>query len=222
METCAGCGATAGAHPWVGVGQSTTVPICSACQAEPTHRTRPLKVTFFSRMTAGAAVALAGSTRVSGQTLVSGAKPWGALDPNSQHQLWSHWLFTVREFGQGIASIRTVAVNARRWLRQGFGSVGEARVERKLFSTTLPDGVVLHQSGYVIEGRVEACPRTTPVMCRPIERDFQRFVVQGWGSLAVGAYRQGAGGGPARREAPYAGGGRDVRRGFARPEGGLT
>jgi hypothetical protein len=61
MELCSGCGAVTGQHPMVGVardddGQMAAFPICHACWADPAHRQRPLKMHFFARGQAGAAV----------------------------------------------------------------------------------------------------------------------------------------------------------------------
>lgn len=95
------------------------------------------------------------------------------MDPNTQHQLWSAWTFTVREAGRQVPRA-DVELNAARWLRKGFGSVGECRVVRTI-------------EGWRIEARVEGVPAHDPGYVASVEREFRaRFVAQGWGVLASG------------------------------------
>ncbi len=56
---------------------------------------------------------------------------WGKMDPNSDHQLWSHWTFTV--YGGKSVPIKEVQENVARWLKMGFGSVGQ--IAEKLAQT---------------------------------------------------------------------------------------
>lgn len=60
-DLCSGCGALAPRHPYVGVtrdddGRMAAFPICVACYADPSHRQRVLKMHFFARDQALAAV----------------------------------------------------------------------------------------------------------------------------------------------------------------------
>lgn len=95
--------------------------------------------------------------------------PWG-VDPNSQHQLWSHWTFRVA--GGRALPAGPVRENAARWLRKGFGSVGQARVRRTL-------------AGWIIEARVEGVPAEDPAYVVQVRKAFRKFVEQGWGPMAV-------------------------------------
>lgn len=97
---------------------------------------------------------------------------WGNMNPNSQHQLWSEWTFNVWDSGKH-PSYNEVLDNTRRWLRKGFGSVGEMKVEEKVRS-------------WHIVVRVEGVPATDPNYQVQVHESFQRFVEQGWGILAVG------------------------------------
>lgn len=103
------------------------------------------------------------------------ARPWGGIDPNSQHQLWSSWTFRVET--SRTVPLEEVKLNAARWLRKGFGSVGQARVLERL------EG---RQVVYVIEARVEGAPAHDPGYVASVERGFTRFVDQGFGPLARG------------------------------------
>lgn len=95
------------------------------------------------------------------------------MDPNSQHQLWSHWTLTVREGGRSVP-LAAVELNAARWLRKGFGPVGQARIRRKVY-------------GWKIEARVEGVPAHDPGYVASVRRQFQdHFVAKGWGPLARG------------------------------------
>jgi hypothetical protein len=103
---------------------------------------------------------------------MSTARPWGALDPNSQHQLWSRWTFTVWDNGKH-PPYKEVRQNAAAWLRKGFGSVGHAHVDEKV-------------STWVIIAEVEGAPAHDPDFVKSVERQFQKhFVEKGWGPLAI-------------------------------------
>lgn len=99
-------------------------------------------------------------------------KPWGGIDPNSQHQLWSRWTFEI--FSTKRQSLTEVLDNARRWLRQGFGSVGHVRVSKRIWS-------------WVIIAEVEGMPAHDPDFVASVRRQFQHnFVELGWGRLGWG------------------------------------
>lgn len=98
------------------------------------------------------------------------------MDPNSANQIWSAWIFTVQEAGR-TAPRADVEANAARWLRRGFGSVGECRVSRTA-------------KGWKIEARVEGVSAHDPGYVASVRRQFQaRFVAQGWGPLASSTVR---------------------------------
>lgn len=96
---------------------------------------------------------------------------WAGMNPNSQHQLWSEWTFSVWDSGKH-PSFAEVKENAQRWLRKGFGSVGEMSVEEKIGS-------------WIIKARVEGVPAQDPAYQKQVGKMFRRFVEQGWGPLAV-------------------------------------
>jgi len=99
-------------------------------------------------------------------------KPWGAIDPNSDHQLWSHWTFRV--VGGRVVPMKDVRENTASWLRCKFGSVGQAKVSL--------DAV----GAYIIEARVEGVDAHDPGVATSVRKDFASFVSQGWGPLAIG------------------------------------
>ena len=98
-------------------------------------------------------------------------KPWGGIDPNSQHQIWSHWTFTVHASGRH-PSYADVKKNVTTWLRKGFGSVGQAKI-------------VEHVNSWVIEARVEGVPADDPKYYDYVCSEFSKFVELGWGPLAI-------------------------------------
>lgn len=100
--------------------------------------------------------------------------PWGRLDPNSAHQLWSHWLFRIWPCGR-YPPIREVEANAARWLRSGFGSVGQVRVTERV-----EHGLAATWIEAMIEGR----PAHDPEYVASVRRGFRKFVDEGWGRLA--------------------------------------
>ena len=58
-------------------------------------------------------------------------KPWGSLDPNSQHQFWSRWTVTLRAHsGRPLPSVQEIADNARRFYKLLFASsIGHVRAD---------------------------------------------------------------------------------------------
>lgn len=103
-------------------------------------------------------------------------KPYGPIDPNSQHQMWSRWIFTVREAGRH-APFEDVKSNAARWARLGFGSVGRIRVVENL-------------QGFVITVEVEGPPAHDPQYVEKVKLEFQQnFVNKGWGNFATGTVK---------------------------------
>lgn len=96
---------------------------------------------------------------------------WHGVSPNTAHQEWSHWTFKVKEAGRHIPRA-DVELNAMRWLRMGFGSVGEARI------TQTP-------TGWKIEARIEGESAADPNYVRSVRHAFREFVRKGWGLGAV-------------------------------------
>lgn len=58
-------------------------------------------------------------------------RPWGSLDPNSQHQLWSRWTVTLEALPDRLLpSVQEIADNTRRFYKQLFRSaIGRVRAE---------------------------------------------------------------------------------------------
>lgn len=95
------------------------------------------------------------------------------MDPNSQNQMWSRWVFIVHAIGRKV-SYEDVKTNAARWIRLGFGSTGVCRVSRT------PDG-------WKIEAKVEGVPAHDPKYVEHVKLEFNRnFVAKGWGPVAWG------------------------------------
>lgn len=112
------------------------------------------------------------------------AKPFGPIDPNSQHQLWSEWIFTIYT-GSKRAPFGEVKYNAAKWLRQGFGSVGRAKLEEQIVTATLPDHSKVLENVVVITVQVEGAPAHDPGYVASVRRGLSRFVEQGWGAMAA-------------------------------------
>lgn len=92
------------------------------------------------------------------------------MDPNGAKQFWSEWRFYVRDAGKNV-SRKEVELNALRWLRMQFGSVGTANIQRR-------------PSGWRIRALVEGAPAHDPLYVEHIRLRFARFVFLGWGALA--------------------------------------
>ena len=105
----------------------------------------------------------------------------GGMSPNTEHQLWSHWTFSITG-GRGIP-IETVRTNAKVWLAAKFGKdVGQARVQRCLIG----DGVHAHTS-IVIECQISHPNANDPEFVAHIRSRFEsEFVSVGFGELARG------------------------------------
>lgn len=63
--------------------------------------------------------------------------------------------------------------NAARWLAKGFGHAGQVRVTE-------------HVCCWRIECEVEGVPAHDPEYVRSVKKQFNGFVSQGWGPLAIG------------------------------------
>ena len=95
------------------------------------------------------------------------------MDPNSCHQLWSQWIFTIREIRH--VPRKDVECNVARWLSQGFGHAGAYKVKRQA-------------RGWEIRAVIEGKPAHDPAYVASVRRAFRdHFVARGWGQLgAVG------------------------------------
>ncbi len=101
-------------------------------------------------------------------------RPWGNMDPNSDHQLWSKWIFTVAEIGKHMP-FADVKHNAARWIKMAFSKpIGRMKVEE-------------HIRSYVITADIEGLPANDPEFIQIVKLQFQRdFVDKGWGLGAEG------------------------------------
>lgn len=104
---------------------------------------------------------------------------WRGMDPNTQHQLWSKWEFTVLELGRSVSK-RELQYNIARWFLLGFGDVGTYNVHR-----TVVNGCVGWQINLLIEGP----PAHDPDYVFQVDKQFDDFVEKGWGPLAVGSVK---------------------------------
>ncbi len=107
-------------------------------------------------------------------------KPWGGMDPNSDHQLWSEWTFKAYEGGRRIPTA-AVTVNARRFMAALFGSVGRMKVETRLVKSG-----AITQVYHVITAQVEGVAAHDPGLVQTVRLQFERdFVKKGMGPLAT-------------------------------------
>ncbi len=93
-------------------------------------------------------------------------------NPNSTHQLWSMWVFTIRVAGKD-APRADVEYNVAKWLRMGFGSAGRVRVSRTIY-------------GWKIQVMIEGKPAHDPDYVASVKKHFEDFVAKGFGVLATG------------------------------------
>lgn len=98
-------------------------------------------------------------------------KPWGPNDPNSAHQLWSRWIFTIRASGNRLPTTADVRENLRTYVRARFRTtVGHVRLDRPLLLQ------------YVIALEIEGPPAHDPEYRAYQQRVFAAtFVAQGFG-----------------------------------------
>jgi hypothetical protein len=106
--------------------------------------------------------------------------PYG-MDPNSQHQLWSLWTWTVKperapsklvSFGAAKKlplSVDAIKTNIARFAQKCFGNAGQMNVSQ------YSDGKV------EIKVRVEGHPVHDPAYVQHIRRSWDRFLVNGFG-----------------------------------------
>lgn len=113
------------------------------------------------------------------------AKPWGAMDPNSAHQLWSRWTLTVEELGRTVGP-KEMAANIPKWLTAVFGSVGRARFNRHTASMPLSAGSVgVRFTVWEVTVEIEGKPAHDPAFVGFVEREWAKVIEKGWGRTAV-------------------------------------
>lgn len=96
---------------------------------------------------------------------------WG-IDPNTEHQLWTEWRFHIFETGRHVP-FKEVEYNVAKWLRSGFGSVGQVRVTEKV-------------NGYLVEAHIEGADARDEGFVEAVKSQFQKnFVEKGWGDLGA-------------------------------------
>lgn len=105
------------------------------------------------------------------------SKPWGAVDPNSQNQLWSRWIFHFMTDAWRAQSPDTIADNARRFFRQLFrSSLGQVRCDLRRKASG---------DRYQITVEIEGPPAHDPACQDAARRQFVRdFLKPGFGPSA--------------------------------------
>lgn len=99
-------------------------------------------------------------------------RPFGVIDPNSQHQLWSRWVFGIQADAGKCPPVDTCADNARRFFARGFGTVGRVRCDQQ-------------GTYYVVVAEVEGPPAHDPDYRAAVKRQFrERFLRAGFGDSA--------------------------------------
>lgn len=104
-------------------------------------------------------------------------KPWGPIDPNSDHQMWSRWTVWVPQLETSRRpEVREVLENARRFFRLLFGTAGRVRVREEYSLRDLTRGAM------VIECEIEGPPAHDPAYRQNITRRLRdHFVARGFG-----------------------------------------
>lgn len=94
------------------------------------------------------------------------------MDPNSSHQTWGQWTFTLQVRGRPVDGLffETVRLQSAGFFRRLFGSAGQMRLDARLLTVTAP-----RVSEWVVSVQAEG---------RPIMDPGYRAAVQG----AVGAF----------------------------------
>jgi hypothetical protein len=105
------------------------------------------------------------------------------MDPNSQHQLWSRWIFHV--FPHRLVSQRQfqdVRDNCARFARRMFGSAGQMRVEYKKLQFRRAGHESRQRYGWLVEMRVEGHPAHDQDFTTQMCAKWQRFFENGFGA----------------------------------------
>jgi len=58
-------------------------------------------------------------------------RPFGPMDPNSEHQLWSRWIYGVEASWDQLPSVAECIGNAQRYFSKRFGTVGRVRCDQQ-------------------------------------------------------------------------------------------
>jgi hypothetical protein len=96
---------------------------------------------------------------------------YGPIDPNSEHQMWSRWVFGV-ESPVKQPDVEECITNAQRYFAKGFGTVGRVRCDQQ-------------GTYYCLVVEVEGPPAHDPGYVESVRRQFvKRFMAQGFGPSA--------------------------------------
>jgi len=99
--------------------------------------------------------------------------PYGTIDPNSQHQIWSRWVFGVEASPDKTPDVKECADNARRYFAKGFKStVGRVRCDQQ-------------GTYYCFVVEIEGPPGHDAEYADSVKQDFvERFMAPGFGPSA--------------------------------------
>jgi hypothetical protein len=78
------------------------------------------------------------------------------MDPNSQHQIWSRWIFGVDASPTKLPTVDECIDNLRRFFKAGFKSVGRVRCDQQgtYYSIVVEvEGPPVHDPEYVLSVR---------------------------------------------------------------------
>lgn len=97
-------------------------------------------------------------------------RPFGPMDPNSQHQRWSRWVFGVEASPSKRPSVKECVDNARRYFAKAFQStVGRVRCDAQ-------------GTYYCFVVEIEGPPAHDPEYVRALKADItERFLRPGFG-----------------------------------------
>lgn len=99
-------------------------------------------------------------------------RPFGVMDPNSQHQRWSRWIFGIEANPAKCPDHMAVVDNARRYFRKAFKTVGRVRCDQQ-------------GTYYCLVVEIEGPPAHDPGYVESLKRDFtERFLAAGFGASA--------------------------------------
>lgn len=102
-------------------------------------------------------------------------KPFGSIDPNSQHQVWSRW--TIAFTCPIHIDFKTLQYNTQRFFNRLFGSVGRVKIDQ------------LGQS-VVILAEVEGMPvKDIDFVSKTTEQIKAHFILRGFGAGALNSCR---------------------------------
>jgi hypothetical protein len=109
---------------------------------------------------------------------------FGTMDPNSQHQRWSRWVFGIEASPRKLPSRLSVLDNARRYFAAGFQSTA-GRVKCQLLRTPLDVKFARRATYYLLSIDIEGPPAHDPAYQKSVRQDFaKKFVAGGFGFSA--------------------------------------